>query len=132
MVSPNLAIHATMWGWLVSDPDVTVAGFTGSTSNVDLSMGAFGAGITYYFMPVNIYLSGSFGVASLTLDVPGYSFETDAGFAADFTAGKEWWVGNSWGLGVALTGGFHNIPDPSLPENLTGGRFGVRFTATLN
>ncbi len=132
IVSPNLAIHGTLWGWLVSDPTVSAAGFTGTANNVDLSMSAIGGGLTYYFMPVNIYLSGSIGVGKLTIDGYGFSGSTDAGFVADLTLGKEWWVGNNWGLGVAVGGGFHSIPDPDIPEKWNGGSIAVRFTATMN
>ena len=73
VVVENLALHGTVFGWLISDPDVG-GGVTTSdskrrsisgTASGDLDMTAVGGGITYYFMPVNIYLSGSVGVGSL-------------------------------------------------------------------
>ena len=89
MVSRNLALHGTLGGWTVSDPDVEVGGFEGESDDTILSLGMFGAGLTYYIMPVNMYLSGSIGAATLTLDVDGDEEESDTGIAMDLTIGKE-------------------------------------------
>jgi len=48
------------------------------------------------------------------------------------SAGKEWWVGKNWGLGVARGFGCHSLPEKNMDENWTGASFGVRFSATLN
>jgi hypothetical protein len=87
--------------------------------------------VTYYFMPVNLYLSGSAGFGSLEFD-GNISGETDMGLALDLTVGKEWWVGDNWGLGVAGGFGYHSLPEEGLDENWSGTSFVVRFTATLN
>jgi hypothetical protein len=83
-------------------------------------------------MPVNIYLSGSAGAATLEVDSPGFEAETDTGFFGEITLGKEWWVGGSWGLGVAGAAGFHSIPDGEIDESWSGPSFALRFTATMN
>ena len=134
-ITPNLAIHGTFFGWLVSDPDaeITIAGL-GSVSgslNGDLSMSAFGAGFTYYFMPINLYLSGNVGMGSLTGDgdIDG---ETDSGLALNFMVGKEWWVSGRWGLGIAGALGYHSLPDKDVDENWSGTNFSVLFSATFN
>ena len=46
--------------------------------------------------------------------------------------GKEWWVGNKWGLGASLTAGYHTIPPDDASENFKGTSFLVKFTATMN
>ncbi len=138
MVAPNLAVHGTLWGWAMSDPDgkLTISGFgSGSgTLNGDLTMGAIGAGVTYFIMPANFYLSGSLGMGSLdgTKDMDG---KTKAGLALDGTIGKEWWVGDAWGLG--LNGGisyFSSEDDTivGIKENWSGPAFALRFSATFN
>ncbi len=129
VVAENLALHGTVFGWLISDPDVG-GGVTGTASG-DLDMTAVGGGITYYFMPVNIYLSGSVGLGSLNGggDISG---ESDSGFAGMVTAGKEWWVSNRWGLGVAGVFGFHSLPEPRVSENWSGWNLAVMFSATFN
>ncbi len=137
IVAPNLALHFTTWGWLLSDPDgeltIPGVGFGSGTVEGDVDMTAFGAGLTYYFMPANFYLSGSVGAATLEFDSADLgNFETNYGLALDLTVGKEWWVGNSWGLG--LNGGFsyHSLPDKELDENWAGTGFALRFSATFN
>src|SRR5262245_65282887 len=47
------------------------------------------------------------------------NFTTDYGVVLDLSLGKEWWVGNSWGLG--FNGGFnyHSIPDKQIDANWT-------------
>jgi hypothetical protein len=133
MISPNFAIHGTLFGWSLTDPEVELTGYGSGELNGDLSMSAVGAGFTYYFMPANLYISPSVGVGTMTLDIDGLDdIESDPGLALDFTLGKEWWVGNSWGLGVAGAVGYHSIPDKGTDDKITGSNVTIRFTATYN
>lgn len=133
IVARNLALHATLFGWLLSEPDVEFNGSElGSADDVDVDLSAYGAGLTYYLMPANVYFSGSAGAAQLSIDSPSGDGETDTGFFGEITIGKEWWVGGSWGLGVAGAAGYHSIPDGDLDESWSGASFALRFTATLN
>jgi len=128
IVAENLALHGTFFGWSISDPDVDLFGAMGTFKNSTLTMGGLGGGITYYVMPANVYLSPSIGFGILSLD----DSETDPGFALDATIGKEWWVGQSWGLGLAGSFGYHSIPDSEVNSSWKGPSFGLRFSATLN
>jgi hypothetical protein len=112
----------------VSEPDVEVEGLGSATSDEDLTMGALGGGLTYYFMPVNMYVSGSLGAGSLSLG----DSDSDTGVVGEFMLGKEWWLGGSWGLGAAGVFGFHSIPDGGADENWSGTNWGIRLSATLN
>jgi hypothetical protein len=137
VVTPNLAIHGTLWGWTMTDPDaeltITGGGTGTGTLNGDVTMSAVGGGVTYYAMPVNLYFSGSVGVARLVVDSPGgFDGNTDLGPAVDVTVGKEWWVANSWGLGLAGGFSYHSLKDPDISENWTGTSFTLRFSATFN
>jgi hypothetical protein len=131
-VLPNMALHATMFGWASSDLAAEIGGSSIDFPG-DVTLGSFGIGFTYYLMPVNIYLSGSVGFSTLQLDILGaFSGETDPGPAFDVTLGKEWWVGGAWGLGVAGGFGYHSVPDKEVDENWSGYSLGIRFSATLN
>jgi hypothetical protein len=132
IVSPNLALHGTLWGWSTTDPDVELDGDDAGTLNGDLSVSAIGAGLTYYFMPSNLYLSGSLGLASMSIDTDLGDFGSDTGLAVDITLGKEWWVGRSWGLGIAGALGLHSVGAEDIEENWSGASFGLRFSATMN
>jgi hypothetical protein len=95
----NLAITFNLFGadqlYMKSEP----VGGTGMLFSL-----AAGVGITYHFMPVNIYLAGAFGVgfhAYGTWDT--FDFDVSyPGFAMEFLVGKEWWTSKDWGVGIAL------------------------------
>ena len=134
MVQPNLAIHGTIFGWSVSDPDadIRIGTLSGKgTLSGTATMSAIGPGMTYYFMPANLYLTGSLGVGKfkLTGDVEG---ESKSGFALAMGLGKEWWAGNNWGLGLAGGLTYHSIADKDVSENWSGTSFALRFSATRN
>ena len=132
MVGTNLALHGTLWGWDVSDPDVEIDDLEGELQG-NVSMWALGGGLTYYMMPANIYFTGSLGMGKLNYEDPdGDGSDTDMGIALDLAVGKEWWVGNSWGLGVAGSMNYHSLPDDVVDENWEGISFGLRFSATMN
>lgn len=145
-IRPNLALHGTMFGWAAMDPELetTIGGvpFSG-TANGYVAMSAVGGGVTWYAMPANVYLSGSLGYGKFTINPDnGATRESDNGLAFELTAGKEWWVGDSWGMGVAISYIHTSLPQPRIrlsgdpndaPEdNWSGDSFGVRLTATLN
>jgi len=136
VVAENLAIHATIFGWSITDPDAEIRepGFEEEGElEGDLSLGAFGGGITYYLMPVNIYFSGSIGAGRLTFDPEGFDeVDSDTGIVGDFTVGKEWFVSDNWGLGFAGGMSVHSIPDGEFDENWTGKSFVLRFSSTFN
>jgi hypothetical protein len=131
VVSRNLALHGTLWGWSVGGSDVEVDGVD-IWNDATFTLSAVGIGVTYYFMPINIYISPSLGLGVVNLDVPGPDYESDTGLAFDFTLGKEWWVSRGWGLGIAGGLGFHSIDAENSNDEWSGTSFGVRFTATFN
>ena len=75
---------------------------------------------------------GSLAIARLEYKDGNLSGESSTGLAFDFTAGKEWWVGESWGLGVAIGLGMHSVPEEGVADNWSGGSVTVRFSATMN
>lgn len=130
MVAPNLALHGTLFGASMSDPDITWNGNEGSL-NGDVTVAGVGIGLTYYFMPANIYISGSVGSGSMEFDGI-IDVSTDQGPLLDLTLGKEWWVGDKWALGAAFGVQTHSIPDGVADENWSGTSYTLRFTASMN
>jgi hypothetical protein len=124
-VSENLALHGSLFSWSMSDPDLKIGGLEGQLDG-DFGMAAYGGGVTYYFMPSNFYISGNVGLGFLSIDSGSVDETSDPGIAIDALLGKEWWVGNSWGLGLAGAFGYHNI------EDFSGWNASLRFTATFN
>ena len=131
-ITRNLALHGTLFGWSASDPNYELGGVEVQASTDLVFLGAIGAGITYYFMPLNLYLSPNIGFGRLAQEVSNDVRESDLGVAFDFTVGKEWWVSGRWALGVAGALGLHSIPDDGSSDDWKGGSFAVRFTSTFN
>lgn len=111
LVARNLAIHADLFGINMFEPTVTVDGQDqGDAENTTVRLGAIGAGITGYIMPLNLYLSGSIGVGVGTAHTRGQFLgatfdvesDTDPGLSIDLLIGKEWFVSRHWGLGLAV------------------------------
>jgi len=132
MVSANLALHGTFFGWSTADPTVKING--DEVGNIDgtVSTGAAGIGLTYYFMPTNLYVSGSIGAGRMSLKVGALEGETDRGLFLNLTLGKEWWVGDKWALGVAGGLQHHQFGDPDSAVDWDGTSFAIRFTASMN
>lgn len=136
VVVDSLAIHATLFGMGVSNPDVTVGGMSlGTAENSALTGSAIGVGLTYYVMPLNLYLSASVGSASAVFTfnegMPDeVKIETDSGYGIDLILGKEWWVSDQWGLGIAAQLVHINVKD--VDRRLTGSGFHLMFSATYN
>lgn len=108
-VGSNFAIHGTFIYTNLSNYDYEMDGAKASTNDAVTCM-MLGIGGTYYFMPVNIFLSGSIGLTAMDLsgdtDDDGTSdFESDsnAGLGLQLALGKEWMVTDNIGLGVALS-----------------------------
>jgi hypothetical protein len=137
MVTETMALHGTLFGWSIADPETELieGGIEIGSGELDgtLTLGGIGIGITNYFLSSNVYFSATVGAASLELDIDGLGdAESDTGIAGEVSVGKEWWVGNNWALGLAGVFGFHSIPDSDVDENFKGAHLGVLFSATFN
>lgn len=132
VVSPNLALHCTLFGWMVNNPDAELDGQPASIQG-DLDLTAVGGGLTYYVMPLNLYFSGTVGLGSLRLEhTPRGSSTSDVGLVTDATLGKEWWVGDQWGVGVATGFGYHSTPLKDSDGRWEGTSLTLRLSATMN
>jgi len=128
----NIALHATTFGWGISDPDYDVDGVDQGRLNGTASLTALGGGATWYIMPVNIYITGSIGFAWLDLSDQNITRNSATGSAFDLSVGKEWWVSDRWGLGVALGVQGYSVPLSRGDDEATGASVGLRFSATFN
>ncbi|MCP3135837.1 outer membrane beta-barrel protein [Pyxidicoccus xibeiensis] len=102
-VLQNFIIYGKLFGASAQNPDLEFGDVTieGQDDDVSQNFGALGAGVTYYLMPANVYLSGALSFARLTITEDGDTIaETDPGVGLHLGVGKEWWVSDNWGLGV--------------------------------
>jgi hypothetical protein len=101
-----------------------------------LYMGMIGVGATHYFMPGNMFINETIGVGKFVEQMRNQRQTSDAGFAFQFKAGKEWWVSRDWGLGVSVVLFHIGVPNQSnsdgLSESLDGNSLGILFNLTFN
>jgi hypothetical protein len=110
-VAPNFIVSFDLIGRNVPGPKLeTIGGTETLDEDVVLSDGTAGLGLTYYLMPSNVFVSGTLGVARFTFqdldDEDSDPVQTNPGLSLHAKIGKEWWVSDNWGLGVALGYGF--------------------------
>ena len=135
----DLVIFGRLRGAWLFDPKVRRGDTTLDTSdNFIVTQGLVGAGINYYIMPINIYFGGAIGFSSIgTSRDRGRNQaerqDSDVGFGIDLDAGKEWWVGDNWGLGLALRLSLASVPagDDIAQDAVFGSGFvSLLFSAT--
>jgi hypothetical protein len=137
-IRENLILHGSLLVNSMSGPEVSSGGQSqNTTSSLTLTEILIGGGATYYFMPYNIFLSGTFGMGEfgLTDDDSNTSVTTDMGFSMQLKAGKEWWISKRWGIGAAITYGktkLTNDAGSSGKEDMDSNNFGILFNATFN
>jgi len=135
----NLLLHADVSSRVIGSPNVSVDGKEGTTSNkVSANDQVIGVGLTYYFMPYNMFLQGGIGSGKFGLVIDDEKYESENGLSFSVKVGKEWWVSKNWGLGISL--GFNQInaddkKDPNNPEysgKLSTSKFFVLFNTSFN
>lgn len=136
MVGPNLALFADLGGFSMTNPDVDWGANTGSIGDTEVVVSGFGVGATYYWMPANVYVSASALASRSNLTFQGSEASSEFGGTAFVAFGKEWWIGDQWGIGVALYGDFGTMKDQ--PDSggdqatMTTSSVGVAVSVTLN
>ena len=100
-VVENLSIFGHVGLSLVANPSFSSGGSSSPSSDSSLNFASVGPGLNYYFMPYNFYVTGMVVMTRLTTTVNGSSGATEAGIGAKIAVGKEWWVGDQWGIGIA-------------------------------
>jgi hypothetical protein len=98
------------------------------------TQGMIGGGISYFIMPLNMYLGAAVGLALIAgrYRLPGrdeLKFNGEVGFGFDGEIGKEWWVADDWGIGIAARLSIADVPGgDSVPD---GASFGAAFISVL-
>ena len=136
-VSQNLILFGDIGGFSLTDPEFKFQGNVATAEDVSVNAFGFGGGLTYYFMPANIFVSGSIMYVNDTIEIDNKSVgESEYGMGFFISAGKEWWVGDKWGLGAAL---FFEYGTPKDKADYAGNQaemtnqiFGIMFSATMD
>jgi len=139
VVREDLALYGELQAMSVSEPDVSVD--DEDLDNVrDAGFSSIGLGGSYYFMPLNAFVGGTLGLGMATVnrkamgststgDEP--SGATGTGMSLGVHAGKEWWVSDNWGIGVAAYGTYLSLPD-GRDSTLSVIYLGLGASATYN
>jgi len=137
-VSEDFILAGQVWDYVASDPTLSISGggFDGSgTVNGSAALVGYGVLLNWYFMPGNLYVAVTPSLTKVaSIDENGDTDTTDWGFGARVGLGKEWWVSDHWGLGlagsIALSSNKYSVGGGSL----TYGTFcaGLTFSATYN
>jgi hypothetical protein len=138
---PNLILNLDFVYASFFDSDLEVDGEDrGDSSHADPRLGVgedqqllgLGIGMTYYFMPLNLYLAGSLGIGRVTFeDHDGDRGASDWGLAGNLMVGKEWWVDGDWGIGVAAQFLLLWVDDEFLGD-VNAYALSLMFSATYN
>lgn len=137
-LSENVVLFARFWSVLQADPNAEQAGVEiDFDEDVSVYMRGAGVGARYYFMPLNLYLGATLGVADFGIEADGNVLaESEVGFALQLEVGKEWWVDSDWAIGVGARFTHAAADDESEPGvetgRVSGDALGVLFTATYN
>ena len=128
-VTQNVILHATI------NLDILFADLEGKERSRDketlkhdgFNIFMLGGGLTYFFPgETNTYISASAGATDFSITFNGHDYDIldiDAGFGFNITIGKEWWMNNELGLGVAFSYN-HNSSD--------GSYRGAKYEASTN
>lgn len=133
-VVENFIVHLDLSAATLSEPKTKVNGQSVSNTINDYGTSVLGLGVTYY-LPSNFYLTGAVGTARTTLKANGKTYETDRGIGINVMVGKEWWVSENWGLGVAGQWLYTKCPDKPIngvTPDVTASSLGILFSATYN
>ncbi len=128
----NIVIAAHLYDSVAVNPQVSLSGTGQSgTSNATLASLGFGPEVDLYILPSNFYLSLTAGVSALSASVNNESVSAGAGFAGKLGVGKEWFAGDSWGLGMLLGLSFATNTDTG-GQAISTWSLGLEFSATYN
>lgn len=97
-VTENVVLYGELSSVTLWDSDRKVGD---SAEAIEAVTSGIGAGLAYYIMPVNVYLSGSLLFSHLLVkEDDRKKGESDLGIGTSLRVGKEWWASANWGLGI--------------------------------
>ena len=105
-VTENWILAGEAWGSYGPTPKMSAGSSPASVSDTDFYLSGFGLAVVHYIMPANVFLSLTPGVTRISIESGGTKEQTELGFGAKLALGKEWWVSDHWGLGLAVHGTF--------------------------
>jgi len=133
-ITRNLILYFEGFDDVAVSPTVSDATMTSEATDSSSGVYGFGPGVAYYFMPINLYVSGTVALSHIIVTRNGDEVaRSDWGLGLSLMVGKEWWVTDNWGLGVALQLYGGRIADGAAnADSWSAGSLGLLFSATYN
>ena len=131
VVARNLILSGDFIGTSMLWPDVRVGPIDYGRENSELRQGLLGLGLTYYFMPSNVFVSGTLGAGGFTYVNPNSDYKSDRGVGFQMKIGREWWVSPRWGVGVSMFYLNQHVNEPN-NQDLDAGFFGLLLNTAFN
>lgn len=136
VLKEGFILHGDLISISSGSVDVTIDGVEVGTMEGENSIGMmmFGGGATYYFMPQNIFISGTLGLGGFSITTGDDTVTTKKGFGLFCKIGKEWYVSRNWDLGFNFSFNYTNVNNnvETISEKLSGFSAGIGFNATFN
>ena len=135
----NLILSLDIIENIIPSPIVTFDGVSPSSGTMLYAGDAIlGLGITKYFMPANIFIIVIVGEGMFSENISNKIYNSQKGFGYQLKCGKEWWVLDYWGFGVAAGVGYlsangnADATNPSYSSKYSTTTFFVVFNSTFN
>src|SRR4029079_5532604 len=134
-LTKNLVLFGELVATEATDAEVSQNGVAMGRAGGAANLTGFGVGVAYYIDSANVYFLASIGLMMFELDDTSnfniYRSEDGIGFHG--IVGKEWWVSQNWGLGIAgefVGASLKDKTDASV--TWTGTSFSLLFSTTYN
>lgn len=138
-VFPNLILYGQFILTTLSSAEVTVNGQAFGNANNDVNLIGLGPGVAYYFAGPNVFIAETVALTQIYTDDANVAVrESEWGWSLETLIGKEWWVSQDWGLGIAgqfVFGKMKAKPIPGMTTSVptwTAISGGLLFSATYN
>jgi hypothetical protein len=132
-VSENFILGGHLWVVGSISPTIQQGSVeVGTNDDTSSTLVGIGLNLTYYLMPANVYLSATPSLTRLGLTWNGVSGSSEAGFGMHLALGKEWWVSEHWGLGLAGQFMFSSNDDRNGGPHISSLAGALALSATFN
>jgi hypothetical protein len=133
-IAEDVIIFGNLFVSAADGPTVTTVGATNSSKG-SAALGGAGAGLTYYVMPANFYVSGALAAMVFSLDDPlgNTVYSSNGGLGFQGMIGKEWLLAPEWGMGFAVEATFASMRDKNDRDVYwDGAEVSLLFSSTFN
>jgi len=126
----NFVVFGELYGQAAPAPRVEIHGRPVAADEAFLTLAGIGPGVGYYFGDTGVFLHGALSFVSAQLDGPTGSSRA-SGTGGRLGLGKEWWVSDQWGLGLAGNCAYTVVSD-ELSDDFNALALSLAFSATYH